>query len=53
MSDSTLNRGTKNFAHRRPHKVWPRKAHVIIFESILIGAAIIEGLKFLWFLIQR
>jgi hypothetical protein len=53
MSDSTINRGTKNIAHRRYKKLWPRKAHVIIFESILIGAAIIEGIKFLWFLIQR
>jgi hypothetical protein len=53
MSESTLNRAMKNFTHRRSHKLWPRKAHVIIFESILIGAAIIEGLKFLWFLIHR
>jgi hypothetical protein len=52
MSESTYNRARKP-ARRRSLKLLSQKAHVVIFEAILIGAAIIEGLKFLWFLIHR
>lgn len=47
------DRSMKKFPRHNLHKLWHQKAHVVIFEVILICAAIIEGVKFLWFLIRH
>jgi len=36
----------------RPKKHWTTRAHILILEVILLAAALIEGVKYLLFLIR-
>ena len=37
---------------RRRNKNWALRAHVVILEAILAAAALIEGIKYLLFLVR-
>jgi len=55
VAQQSSNRGfgKKLLAVVRASEHWTLKAHVLIIEAILLAAALIEGIKYLLFLIQR